>query len=113
MNLESRERLANFVIKSRGKRSRRAYSRALGVSNAAIQDWENCRSIPDTENLAKIARSGGLTLEQFLEYLETGKMPILSNLESVLKLIEVMPLSQVAEVAQAACGRLASECISA
>jgi transcriptional regulator with XRE-family HTH domain len=112
MNLEARERLASFVTRARGKRSRRAFARVLDVSNSAIQDWETLKSVPDTNNLKKIARSGGLTLEQLLEYLTNGTEPRNSNLESVLKLLEVMPLSQVAEVAQAACTRLASECVT-
>jgi transcriptional regulator with XRE-family HTH domain len=109
MNLDERERLAAFVKRVRGNQSRRSFARFLDVSNSAIQDWETLQSVPDTANLTKIARSGGLNLEQLLGYLGTGEMPRNTNLDSALKLIEVLPLNQVAEVAQAAFNRLAAE----
>jgi transcriptional regulator with XRE-family HTH domain len=113
MNLDERERLASFVKLARGERSRRAFARLIDVSNSAIQDWETLQSVPDTTNLTRIARAGGLSLEQLLDYLQTGRMPRSTNLDSALKLIEILPLSQVAEVVQAGCSRLAAECAQA
>ncbi len=107
MNTEGREKLVEIVKHTRGSMSQRAFGRLLGVSTTAVQSWERGDSVPDTENLAKIAARAGYTLEQLLDYLEGKPLPDSSSrLNQILKQIEYMPLSQVAQIVQAAADRL-------
>ncbi|MDJ0734652.1 MAG: helix-turn-helix transcriptional regulator [Nostocaceae cyanobacterium] len=107
MNTEGREKLVEIVKHTRGSMSQRAFGRLLGVSTTAVQSWERGDSVPDTENLAKIAARAGYTLEQLLEYLEGKPLPETSSgLNQILKQIKYMPLSQVAQIVQAAADRL-------
>ncbi|MFH7025127.1 MAG: helix-turn-helix domain-containing protein [Heteroscytonema crispum UTEX LB 1556] len=108
MNTVGREKLVEIVKKTRGTMSQRAFGKLLGVSTTAVQSWERGDSVPDTENLAKIAARAGYTLEQLLGYLEGKALLETSDLSVILRQIKYMPLSQVAQIVQAAADRLAA-----
>lgn len=108
MNTEARKKLIEIVKKTRGTLSQRAFAKLLGVSTTAVQSWERGDSVPDTDNLGKIAARAGYTLEQFLAYLESDAIPQSSEFNLIIKQIKYMPLSQVAQIAQAAAERFAS-----
>ncbi|MBW4567618.1 MAG: helix-turn-helix domain-containing protein [Tolypothrix carrinoi HA7290-LM1] len=108
MNTEARKKLIEIVKKTRGTMSQRAFAKLLGVSTTAVQSWERGDSVPDTENLAKIAARASYTLEQLLAYLDGKSLPENSEFSTILKQIKYMPLSQVAQIAQAAAERFAS-----
>lgn len=107
VNIEGREKLIEIVKAARGSMSRRAFGKLLGVSATAVQLWEKGDTIPDTENLAKIAARSGYTLEDLLGYLEGKPMSDVADLNQILRKIEYMPLSQVAVIARAIADRFA------
>ena len=65
--------------------------------------WDN-----DTEYLAKIAATAGYTLQELLSCLNGKPIPETSDLSLILRQIQHMPLSQVAQIVQAAADRLAA-----
>ncbi len=108
MDLEAKKRLIEVVKMARGSMSQRAFGKLLGVSATAVQLWEKGESIPDTQNLANIASRAGYTMEELLNYLGVKPVPQSSDINQIIKLIKVMPLSQVAIIAQAAAQRFAA-----
>ncbi|MEG4812003.1 helix-turn-helix transcriptional regulator [Microcoleus sp. F8-D3] len=50
--------------------SQRAFGKILGVSATAVQLWERGDTVPDTENLAKLAARAGYSLEELLRFLD-------------------------------------------
>ncbi|WP_414563858.1 MULTISPECIES: helix-turn-helix domain-containing protein [unclassified Anabaena] len=108
MNIESREKLVEIIKLARGSMSQRAFGKLLGVSATAVQLWEKGVNVPDTEYLAKIAARAGYTLEELLTCLDGKPIQETSDLNLILRQIKYMPLSQVAQIVQAAAERLAS-----
>lgn len=80
----------------------------MGVSATAVQSWERGDSVPDTENLAKIALRAGYTVEELLSYLEGKPLQYPSDVNQILKQIKLMPLSQVAIIGRAVADRFAA-----
>ncbi|MBD2569188.1 MULTISPECIES: helix-turn-helix domain-containing protein [Nostocaceae] len=108
MNIESREKLIEIIQLARGEMSKRAFGKLLGVSATSVQMWEKGVKVPDTENLAKIAARAGYTLEELLSCLDGKPIQETSDLILILRQIQHMPLSQVAQIVQAAADRLAA-----
>jgi transcriptional regulator with XRE-family HTH domain len=108
VNIESREKLIEIIKLARGSMSQRAFGKLLGVSATAVQLWEKGVNVPDTEYLAQIAARAGYTLEELLCCLEGRAVPEISDLSVILRQIKYMPLSQVAQIAQAIAERFAS-----
>lgn len=108
MNIESREKLIEIIKQARGSMSQRAFGKLLGVSATAVQLWEKGVNVPDTEYLAKIAPRAGYTLEELLGCLEGKPVQEASDLSLILRQINHMPLSQVAQIVQAGASRLAA-----
>ena len=107
MNLQGREKLAQTLLNLRGSKSRRAFARELGVTATAVIGWENTASVPDRENLTKIAIMAGYSLDDFIAYLE-GEPPIAkpTELERMVNNIKNLPLQQLALVERAVSDRL-------
>ena len=108
MKIESKEKLIEIIKQARGSMSQRAFAKFLGVSATAVQLWEKGVNIPDTEYLAKIAPRAGYSLEELLSCLEGKPVQEASDLSVILRQINHMPLSQVAQVMTAAANRLAT-----
>ncbi|MUG99675.1 helix-turn-helix domain-containing protein [Scytonema sp. UIC 10036] len=108
MNTESREKLVEIIKLARGSMSQRAFGKLLGVSATAVQMWEKGVKIPDTENLAQIATRAGYTLEELLCCLEGKSVTETSDVNLILRQINHMPLTQVAQIVQAGAARLAA-----
>jgi len=108
VNLESKEKLVEIIKQARGSISQRAFSKLLGVSATAVQLWEKGVNIPNTEYLAQIAPRAGYTLEELLNCLEGKPVQQASDLSIILRQINHLPLSQVAQVMTAAANRLAA-----
>ncbi|MCG6135558.1 MAG: helix-turn-helix domain-containing protein [Nostoc sp. LLA-1] len=108
MNIESREKLVEIIKLARGSMSQRAFGKLMGVSATAVQLWEKGVNVPDTEYLAKIAARAGYTLEELLTCLDGKPIQETSDLNLILRQIKYMPLSQVAQIVQAAAERLAA-----
>jgi transcriptional regulator with XRE-family HTH domain len=107
VNIESRQKLIEIIKLARGSMSQRAFGKLLGVSATAVQMWEKGVKVPDTENLAQIASKAGYTMEELLCCLDGKSIPETSDLTLILRQIKHMPLSQVAQIAQAAVERFA------
>ena len=107
MNIESREKLIEIIKLARGSMSQRAFGKLLGVSATAVQLWEKGVNVPDTEYLAQIAARAGYTLPELLSCLDGKPIQEVSDLSLILRQIKHMPLSQVAQIAQAAAERFA------
>ncbi|WP_026082338.1 helix-turn-helix domain-containing protein [Mastigocladopsis repens] len=108
MNTESRQKLIEIIKLARGSMSQRGFGKLLGVSATAVQMWEKGVKVPDTENLAQIAARAGYTLEELLCCLEGKPVPEASDLSLILRQINHLPLSQVAQIVQAGAARLAA-----
>ncbi len=108
MNIESKQKLIEIIKLARGSMSQRAFGKVLGVSATAVQMWEKGVKVPDTENLAQIAVRAGYTMEELLSCLDGKPIPETSDLSLILRQINHMPLSQVAQIAQAAAARFAA-----
>ncbi|HLP91998.1 MAG TPA: helix-turn-helix transcriptional regulator [Nostocaceae cyanobacterium] len=108
MNIESKEKLIEIIKLARGSMSQRAFGKLLGVSATAVQLWEKGVNVPDTEYLVKIAARAGYTLEELLNCLEGKPIQETSDLNVILRQINHLPLSHVAQILQAAADRLAA-----
>ncbi|MFB2918511.1 MULTISPECIES: helix-turn-helix transcriptional regulator [Aerosakkonema] len=108
MNAEGKEKLIEVIKRARGSMSQRAFGKMLGVSATAVQLWEKGQTIPDTENLAQIARRAGFTMEELFCYLEGKPLPEPVDLTVMLKQIQCMPISQVAVIVRAGVDRMAT-----
>lgn len=70
MDMSARKRLADFLITLRGDRSQRSLARSLNVSFASIRSWEECQSVPNLNNMRKIANYSNQSFEDLMLYLE-------------------------------------------
>ncbi|WP_414619466.1 helix-turn-helix domain-containing protein [Calothrix sp. CCY 0018] len=106
MDTKSREKLIEIIKLARGSLSQRAFGKELGVSATAVQMWEKGLKTPDTKNLAQIAAHAGYTLEELLCCLGGKPLPETSELSVIIRQINNMPLSEVAQVVQAGVDRI-------
>jgi transcriptional regulator with XRE-family HTH domain len=108
VNIKSREKLVEIIKQARGSMSQRAFSKLFGVSATAVQLWEKGVNVPDTEYLAQIAPMAGYTLEELLNCFDGKPVQEASDLSVILRQINHMPISQVAQVVTAGVNRLAA-----
>ncbi|NJM20581.1 MAG: helix-turn-helix transcriptional regulator [Richelia sp. RM2_1_2] len=108
MDTQSRQKLIEIIKLARGSMTQRAFGIELGVSATAVQMWEKGVKTPDTENLDQIATRAGYTLQELLYCVKGKPLPEISDLNMVLRQINNMPLSEVAQVVQAGAARLAA-----
>lgn len=108
MDLEARKKLIEVIKLARGSISQRGFGKLLGVSATAVQLWEKGETIPDVANMAQIADRAGYTMEELLNYLGLKQQSDSTDFEQIVKQIKVMPLSQVAVIAELAVQRIAA-----
>jgi transcriptional regulator with XRE-family HTH domain len=73
VNIEGRQRFADLINRLvRDTGSRRAFARKIGVTSSAVSGWQECRSIPDLENLTAIASYSGYSIQE-LQNMLVGK----------------------------------------
>jgi transcriptional regulator with XRE-family HTH domain len=65
--------------------SQRAFGKLLGVSATAVQLWERGDTVPDTENLGKLAARAGYTLEEFLGFLDGNPVSQAPEINDIVK----------------------------
>ena len=106
MDTKGRQKLVEVIKLARGSTRLRAFGKQLGVSATAVLAWEKGEKVPDTANLASIAAKAGYSFEELLCHLEGKPLPEASELSVILKHINNMPLSEVAQVVQAGAARL-------
>lgn len=108
MKPEGRKKLSEIARAARGSMSQRAFAKFLGVSFTTIQAWERGDSMPDIQNLAKIAERADYSMEELLGDLGMKPASEPSELGVILRQINKMPLSEVAKVVEAGAARLAA-----
>ena len=108
MNIQNRQKLSEIIKTARGTMSQRAFGKLLGVSATAVQLWERGDTVPDTENLGKLAARAGYTLEEFLSFLDGNPVSQPPEINDIVKKIQFLPLSQVALIAKAVADRFAA-----
>jgi transcriptional regulator with XRE-family HTH domain len=106
VDTKGRQKLVEVIKLARGSMSLRAFGKQLGVSATAVLAWEKGEKVPDTANLGRIAAQAGYTLEELLCCIEGKPVPEASELSVILRQINNMPLSQVAQIVQAGAARL-------
>ena len=106
------KRLATFIQELRGSQSQRQLAKQLGVSQGSVNLWESGQSLPDTENLDKLAALRGWSLSDLQAYLVKGELPDREPLEHILNTVRSLPLEAVAQVAAVAVETLANRSIS-
>lgn len=106
MDSEARKKLGEVVKTARDSMSQRSFAKLLGVSYTTVQLWEKGESIPDVVNLVNIADRAGYTMEELLNYIGVKPQPQSSDVNQIVKQIKVMPLSQVAIIAEVAVKRI-------
>jgi transcriptional regulator with XRE-family HTH domain len=106
------KRLTTFIQELRGSQSQRQLAKQLGVSQGSVNLWESGQSLPDTENLDKLAALRGWSLSDLQAYLVKGDLPDREPLEHILNTVRSLPLEAVAQVAAVAVETLANRSIS-
>ena len=96
MSIQNRQKLSEIIKTARGAMSQRAFGKLLGVSATAVQLWERGDTVPETENLPKIAARAGYSLEEFLSILDGNPVSQAPEINDIVKKIQFLPLSQVA-----------------
>jgi Helix-turn-helix. len=110
VNIQNRQKLSEIIKTARGSMSQRAFGKLLGVSATAVQLWERGDTVPETENLAKIAARAGYSLEEFLSILDgnsVSQAPEIND-NDIVKKIQFLPQSQVALIGKAVADRFAA-----
>ena len=101
------ERLSALIKELRGSLNKTQFAKRIGVERSSISVWELGRSYPESENMRKIARLKGWSLEQLEAYLLKGELPTEDPLEQILREIRSMPSESVAQIAAVAGATLA------
>lgn len=95
-------RLSNLVRELRGDLSQRQFAKKLGVSDSSVCFWEAGTAWPGTQNLKKLAKMKGWTLDELQAHLE-GEVPRRSlTVQQLLAEVRSLPFSEAAQVAKVA-----------
>jgi transcriptional regulator with XRE-family HTH domain len=106
MDVKSKERLSKLIKELRKDMSQKEFARALGVTYSAIQSWENAEVTPSSENLVKISKAAGYSLEELISFLDGKPMEQPTNVDKIVNQVRTMPLEDVAKVLKASAERL-------
>ena len=106
MNKNFRDRFAKSVRQLRGERSQGEFARALGCSQPTITGWENGQSIPNLDNLDRLAELSNQLPEEFLANLY-GRQISTAAFPKLTDAIANMTCTEVSAVTMAIANRLA------
>lgn len=105
MDVRTREKFAEVIFEMRANRSYRAFSRLLGVTHPTIKAWENLEGIPDLENLERVAKFRGETLEEFKQILAGARKP--SRLQQLVQQVRTISEEELAVILHVIAERIA------
>jgi transcriptional regulator with XRE-family HTH domain len=108
MDVGAKEKLAKLVKELRNDTSQKEFAKSLGVTYSAIQSWENAEVTPSSENLIRISKAAGYSLEELLSYLDGKPIETPTNVERLVAQIKSMPPKDLAIVARAVGDRLSA-----
>jgi transcriptional regulator with XRE-family HTH domain len=110
MNHLSKLKLGNLVKQLRGNQTQKEFAKRLGVTHGAIQSWENGEVTPGSVNLSRIAREGGYTLTELMDYLEGNSKHSQTDsnisVERLVAEVRYMPAKDLAMLGRAVSDRL-------
>ena len=99
MNEEERQKLAAILKELQGNLSQRQFAKILQISSFAMRSWIECESVPTRENLEKIAKYMGITLDQLLAKLRdqetVASTPNYAKAEQLLPLVDQLPKAEI------------------
>lgn len=108
MDAKAKERLAKLIKDLRKGLSQKEFAKSLGVTYSAIQSWENAEVTPSSENLIKISKAAGYSLEELISFLNGQPVERPSSIEKLVAQIQTMPTKELAAVARAVGDRLSA-----
>ncbi|MEG4248703.1 helix-turn-helix transcriptional regulator [Microcoleus sp. Pol10D4] len=106
MDERTRKKFAELIYEMRAQRPYRAFGRLIGVTHPTIKAWENLEGVPDLENLKRVAKFRGETLEEFKLVLAGKQKP--SQLEELVQQVRTISKEELAVVLQVIAERVAS-----
>lgn len=99
VNTSAKQKIAQIVRDGCSRHGQRGYARLLGVSQYAVQNWLDCGSTPNVENLKKISTSAGYDFDEFIQYLELDKdQEDVKPLDEILRHIKKLPREELVQV---------------
>jgi transcriptional regulator with XRE-family HTH domain len=92
-NIERKESqvLSKLLKDTRGIESQRSFAERIGVALAALQGWEDGRSMPETENLFKIAAICNMDFVKLCELIQGYEFPKAGSVEHICEVIKYLP----------------------
>ncbi len=108
MSIEGRQQFADLInrlVNETG--SRRAFARKIGVTSSAVSGWQECRSIPDLENLTAIASYSGYSIQE-LQNMLIGKTTSsqVNEITQIKNKIQTMKVGDLTDVYRLVSDRL-------
>jgi len=99
VSIEGRQQFADLINRLVGETgSRRAFARKIGVTSSAVTGWQECRSIPDLENLTAIAEYSGYSIQE-LQNMLLGKA-IKSQVNEITQIKNKIQTMKVGDLTQ-------------
>lgn len=107
--MDSRKsRLSKLIKDLKGDGSLRELARRLDLAVGTVENWEKGRSLPDLDNLYKLAAFAGMPADALVRYLDGDSLPDPYSLEQIAGRIRAMDKADIPIVAQAFMDRLAA-----
>jgi len=106
MDDQTRKKFAELIYEMRANRPYRAFGRLLGVTHPTLISWEKLEGVPDLENLERVAKFRGETLEEFKLVLAGKRKP--SRLQALVQQVRTISKEELAVVLQVIAERIAS-----
>jgi transcriptional regulator with XRE-family HTH domain len=108
VSIEGRQQFADLInrlVNETG--SRRAFARKIGVTSSAVSGWQECRSIPDLENLTAIASYSGYSIQE-LQNMLIGKTASsqVNEITQIKNKIQTMKVGDLTDVYRLVSDRL-------
>lgn len=99
-------RLSALVKQLQGDSSLRDLARRLDLSVGTVEGWSKGRSLPDLDNVYKLAAFAGMKPDELVRYLDGDRLPDPYSLEQVAERIRAMSREDIPLIAQAFMDRL-------
>lgn len=109
MDIEARDRLSDVLRPVVQRQGLRSYARSIGITSGAVSKWLDGDSFPNGDNRRRVARSLGMSLEEFDSRIVKGQNPddlVKDPLEPHIGMIMSLPPSDLARLLNAIAARL-------
>jgi len=106
MDDRARKKFAELIYEMRANRPYRAFGRLLGVTHPTLISWEKLEGVPDLENLERVAKFRGETLEELKLLLAGKRKP--TPLQELVQQVRTISKEELAVVLQVIAERIAS-----